>query len=77
MCRRFVSLNNYLNEQKLNVLVYLSCSLKKKKTMFVLSISIVQAEARINEESERTKRYLDLTTEEPIVKVKRISVWTE
>ena len=45
--------------------------------MFVLSISIVQAEARINEESERAKRYLDLTTEEPIVKVKRICVWTE
>ena len=28
-----------------------------------------QVEARINEESERAKHYLDPTTEEPIVKV--------
>ena len=45
--------------------------------MFQLSITIHQVEARINEESERAKHYLDPTTEEPIVKVKRIRVWTE
>ena len=43
----------------------------------LLSITIHQVEARINEESERAKHYLDPTTEEPIVKVKRICVWTE
>ena len=42
-----------------------------------LSITIHQVEARINEESERAKHYLDPTTEEPIVKVKGIYVWTE
>ena len=47
-----------------------SCSLKKTPTMFELSISILQVEARINEESERAKRYLNPTTEELIVKVK-------
>ena len=70
ICRRFVSLNNYFNEQTLNVHVYLSCSLKKKTTMFELSISILQVEAIINEESESAKHYLDPTTEEPILKVK-------
>ena len=38
--------------------------------LFELSTSILQVEARIDEESERAKRYLDPTTEEPILKVK-------
>ena len=33
-------------------------------------MTLHQVEARINEESERAKHYLDPTTEEPIVKVK-------
>ena len=49
----------------------------KPRIMFELSTTIHQVEARINEESERAKHYLDPTTEEPIVKVKRICVWTE
>ena len=43
---------------------------KKKTTMFELSISMLQVEAIINEESERAKHYLDPTTEEAIVEVK-------
>ena len=38
--------------------------------LFELSMSILQVEARIDEESERAKHYLDPTTEEPILKVK-------
>ena len=38
--------------------------------LFELSMSISQVEARIDEESERAKHYLDPTTEEPILKVK-------
>lgn len=34
-----------------------------------------QVEARINEESERAKHYLDPTTEEPIVKVMTCCFW--
>ena len=33
-------------------------------------IFYVKVEARINEESERAKHYLDPTTEDPIVKVR-------
>ena len=38
--------------------------------LFELSICILQVEARINEESERARHYLDPTTEEPILTVK-------
>ena len=38
--------------------------------LFELSMSILQVEARIDEESERAKHYLDPETEEPILKVK-------
>ena len=38
--------------------------------LFELSMSILQVEARIDEESERAKHYLDPTTEEPILEVK-------
>ena len=37
--------------------------------LFELSISILQVEARIDEESERAKHCLDPTTEGPILKV--------
>ena len=38
--------------------------------LFGLSISILQVEARIDEESARAKHCLDPTTEEPILMVK-------
>ena len=38
--------------------------------LFELSMSILQVEARIDEESERAKHYLDPATEELILKVK-------
>ena len=38
--------------------------------LFELSMSILQVEARIDEESERAKHYLDPTTEESILRVK-------
>jgi len=36
-------------------------------------VYINKVEARINEEAERAKHYLDKSTEEPIVKVQRLS----